>query len=39
MLIGVFIGDRFHAGMSDTMFRRLVGAMLIVSGLALLVHR
>jgi uncharacterized membrane protein YfcA len=39
MLIGVFIGDRFHAGMSDTTFRRLVGAVLIVSGLALLVRQ
>jgi uncharacterized membrane protein YfcA len=39
MLIGIFIGDRFHAGMSDTTFRRLVGAVLIVSGIALLVRR
>ena len=37
MLIGIFIGDRFHAGMSEKNFRRLVGAVLIVSGLALLV--
>ena len=39
MLIGIFIGDRFHAGMSETTFRRLVGAVLIVSGLALLVRQ
>ncbi len=36
MLIGIFIGGRFHAGMSETTFRRLVGAVLIVSGLALI---
>ena len=38
MLLGIFIGDRFHAGMSDLAFRRLVGAVLVVSGLALLVR-
>ena len=37
MLLGVFIGDRFYGGMSDLTFRRLVAAVLIVSGLALLV--
>src|SRR5499426_248788 len=37
MLIGIFVGDRFHAGMSEDAFRRFVGAVLIVSGLALLV--
>jgi uncharacterized membrane protein YfcA len=36
MLLGIFIGDRFHAGMSETTFRRLVGLILIVSGAALL---
>jgi uncharacterized membrane protein YfcA len=38
MLIGIFIGDRFHAGMSELTFRRLLGAVLIASGLALLVR-
>jgi len=37
MLIGIFIGDRFHAGMSEQTFRRMVGGVLVVSGLALLV--
>jgi uncharacterized membrane protein YfcA len=36
MLLGVFIGDRFYGGMSDLTFRRLVAAVLILSGLALL---
>ena len=36
MLIGIFIGDRFHAGMSETTFRRMVGTVLIVSGSALI---
>ena len=35
MLLGILIGDRFHAGMSETVFRRLVGAVLVVSGAAL----
>jgi uncharacterized membrane protein YfcA len=38
MLIGIFIGDRFHGGIGDLPFRRLVSAVLIVSGLALLVR-
>jgi uncharacterized protein len=37
MLIGVFVGDRFHGGIGELGFRRLVAAVLIVSGLALLV--
>jgi len=37
MLIGIFVGDRFHAGMSEEAFRRMVGAVLTVSGFALLV--
>ena len=37
MLIGIFIGDRFYTGLSDLTFRRLIGAVLIVSGAALLV--
>ena len=38
MLLGIFIGDRFHGGIGDLGFRRLVAAILIVSGAALLVH-
>jgi uncharacterized membrane protein YfcA len=37
MLIGIVIGDRFHAGMAEATFRRLVPIVLIVSGIALLV--
>ena len=37
MLIGIFIGNRFHHGMSELTFRRTVSGALIVSGLALLV--
>jgi uncharacterized membrane protein YfcA len=37
MLAGIFIGDRFHADMSETTFKRLIAAILIVSGVALLV--
>jgi uncharacterized protein len=37
MLIGIFIGNRVHTGLSDLAFRRLVSGALIVSGLALLV--
>ena len=37
MLIGIFIGNRFHHGMSDLAFRRTVAGALIVSGLALLI--
>jgi len=36
MLLGIFIGNRFHHGMSETAFRRVVSAALIASGLALL---
>jgi uncharacterized membrane protein YfcA len=36
MLIGIFIGDRFHTGLSELAFRRLVAVALIVSGAALL---
>jgi uncharacterized protein len=38
MLVGIFIGDRFHAGMSERTFRRTVGVVLIASGAALLVR-
>jgi uncharacterized membrane protein YfcA len=37
MLIGIFIGNRFHHGMSELVFRRTVSAALIASGLALLI--
>lgn len=37
MLIGIFIGNRVHTGLSDLAFRRTVSGALIVSGLALLV--
>jgi uncharacterized membrane protein YfcA len=36
MLVGIFIGNRIHTGVSELAFRRLVGVALIVSGLALL---
>jgi uncharacterized membrane protein YfcA len=37
MLVGIFIGNRIHTGLSELAFRRLVAAALIVSGVALLV--
>jgi hypothetical protein len=37
MLTGIFIGNRFHHGMSELLFRRTVSGALIASGLALLV--
>ncbi len=37
MLIGIFIGSRFHHGMSDLAFRRTVSGALIASGFALLI--
>jgi uncharacterized membrane protein YfcA len=37
MLVGIFIGNRFHHGMSEMMFRRTVSGALIASGLALLI--
>jgi uncharacterized membrane protein YfcA len=36
MLIGIFIGNRFHHGMTELAFRRTVSGALIASGLALL---
>jgi uncharacterized protein len=36
MLIGIFIGNRFHHGINDMVFRRTVSCTLIASGLALL---
>ena len=37
MLLGIFIGNRIHHGMSETAFRRTVACALTVSGLALLI--
>jgi uncharacterized membrane protein YfcA len=37
MLIGIFIGDRIHAGLSDVVFRRVVALALVVSGGALMI--
>jgi uncharacterized membrane protein YfcA len=37
MAVGIFIGNRFHHGISDTAFRRTVACALIVSGVALLI--
>ena len=37
MLLGIFIGDSFHADMPELTFRRAVSILLIVSGAALLV--
>jgi uncharacterized membrane protein YfcA len=37
MLVGIFIGNRIHTGLSELAFRRMVSGALIVSGLALLV--
>ncbi len=36
MLVGIFIGNRFHHGMSELAFRRTVSGALVASGLALL---
>jgi hypothetical protein len=37
MATGIFIGNRFHHGMSELLFRRTVSGALIASGLALLI--
>jgi len=37
MLVGIFVGNRIHTGLSELAFRRLVSGALMVSGLALLV--
>jgi uncharacterized membrane protein YfcA len=36
MLIGIFIGNRIHTGLSELAFRRIISFALIASGLALL---
>jgi len=37
MLLGIFVGDRVHSGLSDLAFRRVVAAALVVSGGALMI--
>jgi uncharacterized membrane protein YfcA len=37
MLLGLFLGNYFHHGMSELTFRRIVACALIVSGVALLI--
>jgi uncharacterized membrane protein YfcA len=36
MLLGIFIGDRFHGDMDETTFRRVIAVVLVVSGVALM---
>jgi uncharacterized membrane protein YfcA len=36
MLIGIFLGDRIHTGMSEITFRRVVCVILILSGIPLM---
>lgn len=36
MLLGIFLGDRIHTGISETAFRRMVCAILILSGIPLM---
>lgn len=36
MLIGIFLGDRIHTGMSEQTFRRVVCGILILSGIPLM---
>lgn len=38
MLVGIFLGDRIHTGMSEKTFRRVVCAILILSGLPLMIR-
>lgn len=38
MLLGMYLGDRIHARISEAMFRRLVCGVLILSGIALLIR-
>lgn len=38
MLLGMYLGDRIHARISEGIFRRLVSAILVVSGMALLLR-
>jgi uncharacterized membrane protein YfcA len=36
MLLGLFLGDRLHTGMSEATFKRVVCVILIASGIPLL---
>jgi hypothetical protein len=36
MLIGIFVGDRMHSGLSDLTFRPQVALALVISGGALM---
>ena len=36
VLAGIFLGDRIHTGMSEQVFRRTVCAILILSGIPLM---
>jgi uncharacterized membrane protein YfcA len=36
MLLGIFLGDRIHTGISEATFRRVVCAILILSGVPLM---
>ena len=36
MLLGIFIGDRFHGDMEELTFRRVIAVVLVVSGVALM---
>jgi uncharacterized membrane protein YfcA len=38
MLLGMYLGDRIHARVSESVFRRLVSTVLILSGVALLIR-
>ncbi|RPJ47336.1 MAG: sulfite exporter TauE/SafE family protein [Betaproteobacteria bacterium] len=37
MLLGIYLGDRVHSGMSEMTFRRVVCAILILSGVPLMI--
>lgn len=37
MLIGIFLGDRIHTGLSEAAFRRVVCVVLILSGIPLMI--
>lgn len=37
MLLGIFLGDRIHTGMSEKTFRRVVCTILILSGIPLMI--
>jgi len=35
-LVGIYIGDRVHTGLSELAFRRVISGALVISGAALL---